>query len=134
MAKAKRIRRSFSVSGELLTKSREAALAAVQIFNSPLITFKSEVFIVLMNIAWTYLLHAHYRKMRVEYRYLKNGTTRKRFEKTKAGAYKHWELEHCLNNSKSPIDADTANNLRFLIGLRHEIEHQMTTCPASVEM
>ena len=25
-----------------------------------------------------------------------------------------------------PLDRDTANNLRFLIGLRHEIEHQMT--------
>ena len=59
MAKTSRVRRAFSVSGELLTKSREAASAAVQIFNSPLITFKSEIFIVLMNIAWTYLLHAH---------------------------------------------------------------------------
>lgn len=71
MAKPRRVRRAFSVSGELLTKSREAALAAVQIFNSPLITFKSEIFIVLMNIAWTYLLHAHYRKEGVEYRYLR---------------------------------------------------------------
>ena len=31
-----------------------------------------------------------------------------------------------MNDNKSPIDKDTANNLRFLIGLRHEIEHQMT--------
>jgi hypothetical protein len=31
-----------------------------------------------------------------------------------------------LNASESPIDKDAANNLRFLIGLRHEIEHQMT--------
>jgi hypothetical protein len=31
-----------------------------------------------------------------------------------------------LNDPKSPIDQDTANNLRFLIGLRNEIEHQMT--------
>ena len=36
------------------------------------------------------------------------------------------ELERCLNDDGSPIDKDTANNLRFLIGLRHEIEHQMT--------
>lgn len=57
----KRSRRIFSVTRELLAKSREAALAAVQIFNNPQITFKSEVFIVLMNIAWTYLLHAYYR-------------------------------------------------------------------------
>ena len=43
------------------------------------------------------------------------------------GACKYWELERCLNDAKSPIDKDTANNLRFLIGLRHEIEHQMTS-------
>ena len=69
MAAKKRVRRLFSVSDELVGKSRESALAAVQIFNNPLITFKSEMFIVLMNIAWTYLLHAHYRKKGIEYRY-----------------------------------------------------------------
>ena len=47
----KRHRRMFSVSHELVEKSREAALAAVQIFNNPQVTFKSEIFIVLMNIA-----------------------------------------------------------------------------------
>ncbi len=127
MAKSRRIRRAFSVSGELLTKSREAALAAVQIFNSPLITFKSEIFIVLMNVAWTYLLHAHYRKERVEYRYCEKKGKRRVFDKTKSGAHKHWELDRCLNDTKSPVDKDTTNNLRFLIGIRHEIEHQMTS-------
>ncbi len=127
MAKPRRVRRAFSVSGELLTKSREAALAAVQIFNSPLITFKSEIFIVLMNIAWTYLLHAHYRKEGVEYRYFAKKAKRRVFDKTKSGAHKHWELERCLNDAKSPVDKDTTNNLRFLIGIRHEIEHQMTS-------
>lgn len=127
MDKARRVRRAFSVSGELLTKSREAALAAVQIFNSPLITFKSEIFIVLMNIAWTYLLHAHYRKMRVEYRHFTKTAKRRVFDKTKAGAQKYWELERCLNDQNSPIDKDTSNNLRLLIGIRHEIEHQMTS-------
>jgi hypothetical protein len=127
MAKKPRIRRAFSVSGELLTKSREAALAAVQIFNSPVITFKSEIFIVLMNIAWTYLFHAHYRKQGVEYRYFQQKAKKRVFDKTKSGAHKHWELERCLNDQKSPVDQDTANNLRFLIGIRHEIEHQMTS-------
>ncbi len=127
MAKKTRIRRTFSMTTELLTKSREAALAAVQIFNSPMITFKSEIFIVLMNVAWTYLLHAHYRKQAIEYRYYRQQGKRRLFDKTKSGAHKHWELERCLGNDKSPIDRDAANNLRFLIGVRHEIEHQMTT-------
>lgn len=122
-----RIRRAFSVSGELLTKSREAALSAVQIFNSPLITFKSEIFIVLMNVAWTYLLHAYYRKHRVEYRYFNKIGKKRVFNKTASGAHKHWELERCLNAKESSVDKDSANNLRFLIGIRHEIEHQMTS-------
>ena len=44
----------------------------------------------------------------------------------KYGAYKHWELERCLNDKDCPLDNDTITNLRFLIGVRHEIEHQMT--------
>lgn len=127
MATTQRIRRAFSFSGELLAKSREAALAAVQIFNSPLITFKSEIFIVLMNIAWTYMLHAHYRKKGIEYRYFKLKGKKRQFDKTTHGAHKFWELERCLNTNESPIDRDCANNLRFLIGIRHEIEHQMTS-------
>lgn len=126
MAKKKRVRRTYSVTQELVSKSRESALAAVQIFNSPMITFKSEIFIVLMNIAWTYLLHAYYRREGIEYRYYTKAGQRRRFDKTKHGADKHWELERCLNEKKSPIDKHAGNNLRFLIGIRHEIEHQMT--------
>src|ERR1039458_2137761 len=101
---AKRNRRMFSISRELVTKSREAALAAVQIFNNPQITFKSEIFIVLMNIAWTYLLHAHYRIKGIEYRYFEQKGANRRFDRTKAGAYKYWELERCLNETSSPVD------------------------------
>lgn len=121
-----RERRFHSFAGELVTKAREAALSAVQVFNNPLIQFKSESYIVLMVIAWTYLLHAYFRKRRIEYRYFKQGKERRRFDRTKQGAFKYWELERCLNDRNSPIDRDAANNLRFLIGLRHEIEHQMT--------
>jgi hypothetical protein len=107
-------------------KSREAALTAIRVFNDPQVSFKSETFIVLMAIAWTYLLHAYYRANGIEYRYFREGRKRRVFNRTKHGAYKHWELERCMNDDRSPIDRDTANNLRFLIGLRHEIEHQMT--------
>lgn len=124
---SKRNRRIGSIKSELLKKSREAALAAIQIFNNPNISFKSESYVVLMIIAWTYLLHAHYRSKKIEYRYFEQQGKRRKFDTTKYGAYKYWELERCLDDSKSPIDKDTANNLRFLIGLRHEIEHQMTS-------
>lgn len=123
----KRNRRVKSIKTELLTKAREAMLSAVQIFNNPNIQFKSENFIVLSTIAWMYLLHAYYRQNNIEYRYFRTAGERKRFDRTKRGAYKYWELERCLNSDESPIDNVTASNLKFLIGLRHEIEHQMTT-------
>jgi hypothetical protein len=121
-----RTRSVHSIRSELVKKSREAALNAIQIYNNPLVQFKSENYIVLMIIAWTYLLHAHYRSIGVDYRYysqLPNG--RRRFVRTKHGDIKHWDLERCLKEPSCPVDSDTANNLRFLIQLRHKIEHQM---------
>lgn len=123
----KRKRLVGSIKQELLNKSRESALAAVQIFNNPNIIFKSETYIVLIVIAWTYLLHAYYRDNKIEYRYYKKKNGRRYFDKTKNGACKYWELERCLNDKNCPIGKNVYNNLRFLIELRHEIEHQMTT-------
>lgn len=127
MTARNRLRRVFSVKAELLRKSREAALAAVQIFNNPNITFKSETYTVLMTIAWTYLLHAHYRQNNIDYRYFTEGLRRRKYHRTKNGAFKHWELERCLTDSQCPLDRAVVKNLRFLIGLRNEVEHQMTT-------
>lgn len=127
MSGGKRVRRIFSVKEELLKKSREAALAAVQVFNNPNVTFKSETYVVLMIIAWTYLLHAHYRDASVDYRYFLQGPKRKKYDRTKNGAFKHWELERCLDDQRCPLAREVVQNLKFLIGLRHEIEHQMTT-------
>jgi len=123
----KRSRKLWSIKEELLTKSQEAMLSAVQIFNNPNILFKSENFIILANISWMYLLHAHYRERKIEYRYFKQAGKRRIFDKTKKGAFKFWELERCLDDGDCPVDAITKSNLKFLIGLRHEIEHQMTT-------
>lgn len=122
----KRHRRIGSLADELIAKSREAALCAIRVFNDPHVSFKSETFIVLMVIAWTYLLHAHYRRNGIEYRHFQQKGTRRKFDKTKSGSFKFWELERCLNFQQCPIDNDATNNLKFLIGLRHEIEHQMT--------
>lgn len=80
-----------------------------KVFNDPMTNFKSESFIVLMTIAWTYLLHAYYRGKKIEYRYYDQKGTRRIFHKTKRGAHKYWELERCLNDDKSPIDKDTTS-------------------------
>lgn len=121
-----RKRRVKSVKTELVKKAREAMLAAVQLYNNPQVTFKAEAFITLSVIGWTYMLHAYYRSINVDYRYYRMVGKKKVYDKTKYGAYKHWELERCLNDTSCPLDSETATNLRFLIGVRHEIEHQMT--------
>ena len=119
-------RRVFSFKNELVSKSHDAALSAVQIYNNPNIQFKSEIFIVLMVIAWTYLMHAFFRDKGIDYRYYEKKNKRKKYHKTSKGAYKYWELERCLNESACPLDVNIKNNLKFLIGIRHEIEHQMS--------
>lgn len=111
---------------ERLEKSREAMLSAVEIYNNPNIAFKSETFITLAVISWTYMMHAYYQSQHVEFRYYSGEGHARRYDRTKHGAYKFWELERCINSAQSPLDHATAENLRFLIGIRHEIEHQLT--------
>jgi hypothetical protein len=122
-------RRFGSIATELVKKSREAMLTAVQIFNNPQIDFKSELFIVATVIAWTYLLHAYYRKNGIDYRQVdpRHKGKRNRYLTTRYGATRYWCLEECLENASCPIPDPAKKNLFFLIGIRHEIEHQMTT-------
>ncbi|MET0748904.1 MAG: DUF3644 domain-containing protein [Rhizobium sp.] len=107
---------------ELLIKAREAMIAAVQIFNSGGFSFRAELFIVTSVIAWTYLMHAFYRRENVDYRYRKNGEV----ELTPSGAEKFWELSQCLSSGKCPLSPGVKNNLRLLIEIRNEIEHRST--------
>jgi hypothetical protein len=115
-----------SITNQLVAQSRAAALTAVQVFNNPLVEFKSETFIVLMNIAWTYLLHAHYRRAGVEYRYFEPRGKRRYYARSAHGAFRYWSLRDCLAYRDCPLDGPTAKNLGFLIGLRDEITHHMS--------
>lgn len=110
----------LSIRGdELLIKAREAMIAAVQTFNSAGLTFRAELFIVTSIIAWTYLLHAWFKREGIDYRYPD--------KKTKEGADRYWDLTKCLKQHKCPAKAGVAKNLEFLIEIRHEIEHRSTT-------
>lgn len=117
-------RTTFSEKVDLIEKSREAMLSAVQIYNNPLTMFKSESFIVLAMIAWTYLLHAFYRNKKIEYRYYTKTRKRRRFIRNPDGSIKYWDLKKCISNQRCPLDKNTKNNLDFLIGLRNQIEHK----------
>jgi hypothetical protein len=108
---------------ELLIKSREAMIAAVHMFNGAGLTFRAELFIVTCIIAWTYLLHAWFKREGIDYRY-KNADGS--IKKTKQGADCYWELGKCLDHPKCPVKGGAATNLEFLLDLRHEIEHRST--------
>lgn len=107
---------------ELLIKAREAMIAAVHTFNSAGLFFRAELFIVTSIIAWTYLMHAYYKREGVDYRYKRNGEV----HKTKHGADKYWELGQCISHGGCPLERGVVDNLKFLSEIRHEIEHQST--------
>ena len=111
---------------ELLLKAREAMLLAVQSYNNPKTYFRSEVFIVIAMIAWTYLLHAYYKSKGVDYRHHVTKDGKKVVALTQHGAPRYWELEQCIRHTGCPLDTATKNNLLFLIQIRHEIEHRLT--------
>lgn len=117
-------RRIYSEKRDLIDKAREAMLSAVQIYNNPLMSFKTESFIVLAMIAWTYMLHAHFRSKKIEYRYFSKMGKRKKFTRNPDGSLRYWDLMECLSKETCPLDANTKNNLRFLLGLRHQVEHK----------
>lgn len=108
---------------ELLIKAREAMIAAVHTFNGAGLTFRAELFIVTIVIAWTYLMHAYFRREGVDCRYRDaNGVVKT----TKQGAELYWELGYCLRHARSPVGTAAVKNLEFLLELRHEIEHRST--------
>ncbi|WP_394694719.1 DUF3644 domain-containing protein [Hyphobacterium sp.] len=109
---------------ELLIKAREAMIAAVHIFNGAGLTFRSELFIVTAVIAWTYLCHSWFNKHGIDYRHR---DTKGNVVKTAEGAEKYWELSQCLKHGDLPISEGGKINLRFLLELRHEIEHRSTS-------
>lgn len=95
---------------ERLIRAREAMLLAVTAFNNPTLGFKSEVFAVLSNIAWTYLLHEHY--------------VRKDVSIVKPDGYTI-ALSEMLGRADCPLSAGTRMNLIDIKKLRDKVEHSL---------
>lgn len=108
---------------DLIIKSREAMLFAVQAYNNPTTYFKSEMFIVSAVIGWLYLLHYYYRENNIEYVHRDTDGRPRQIQ----GRDKLLELSSCLEMEACPLDEGTCNNLKFLIGIRNEIEHEKTS-------
>jgi Protein of unknown function (DUF3644) len=85
-------------------------ILAVTIFNSGIFKFKTEVFAVLANIAWTYLLHEHYERARIP-PLNSDGTT--------------FALSYMLSRADCPLSKGMKKNLLSLKAIRDDVEHKM---------
>lgn len=104
----------------LLEKSKESALLAVDIYNKPKTTFRSGGFVVLMCVAWTSLLHAIFEKQGKKYFYRQRN---KRKYLIVDGERKTWELLECAKNYFEENDP-RLKNIEFFVKLRNKIEHR----------
>lgn len=111
-------------SKELLNKSIESCLLAVEIYNKPQTKFRAGGYIVLMSIACTSLFHAIFEKNKIKYYHKKRGSNKYILID---GERKAWELSDCLdeyfkNHGKEELPV--RKNIEFFIPLRNKIEHR----------
>lgn len=98
------------IDDERLFRAREAMIAAVQIFNSPSLLFKVEIYPVLSQIAWTYLLHEYYNRKNIEIVDAQGNSLL---------------LSQMLNRNDCPLENDVKKNLIAVKTLRDRVEHTM---------
>lgn len=95
---------------EKLIRAREAMILAVGVFNSASYRFKTEVFSVLANIAWCYLVHDYYERRWISIKNV-DGTT--------------LSLSHMLTRSDCPLSKGIKQNLNAIKTIRDEVEHRL---------
>ena len=93
---------------------------AVLVYNNNTISTRSETFIVLSVIAWTYVLHCYYRSISIEPVYLDDTGNAQIVD----GKEKLWELSHCIKHQQCPLNDGEVRNLRYIIAIRNEVEHR----------
>ncbi|WGR94389.1 DUF3644 domain-containing protein [Bradyrhizobium sp. ISRA443] len=101
---------------ERLIRAREAMALAATIFNSGLYRFKTEVFAVLANIAWTYLLHERYERLGISPTNT-DGTT--------------FALSYMLSRPDNTLSKGIKRNLLALKTIRDDVEHKMLDAATS---
>lgn len=105
----------------ILDASIDSALLAVEIYNKPRASFRSQAYITLMIIAWTRLFHAYFNNTIGE-KYFYKDKKNKRYVIID-GERKAWELSECIKQHKT-LKEPVKKNLEFFIKLRNKIEHR----------
>ncbi len=118
---------------QLLQKAKDSALLAVEFYNKPAVSFKSEGFITMMCIAWTSLFHAYFFKKKIKPYYRKTDKGKKlRYEKVieklpnnkEIEDYKWWDLSKCIKEYFKDLNNGVRKNLEFFSGIRNLIVHR----------
>jgi hypothetical protein len=104
----------------LIDKAREAALLAVQVYNNPLVSFRTPGFIVHMVIAYTSILHAVFERNGVEYWYKNEAGT----PKTVDGDKYAWDINACIRYYYEGKSYPEEENIKFFVNIRNKIEHR----------
>lgn len=95
----------------LVSKARNAALIAVEIYNKPAVPYRSETYIIMMMIAWTSLFHAIFKKAGENIQY-----------SDKLDGY--FDLRKCINKYNGILKKEVEANLNILIEIRDIIVHR----------
>lgn len=103
----------------LVEKAKEAAILAIDIYNRPMTSFRTQEFSVMMIIAWTSLFHAIFEQSGVDYNYYKKDGTVDIVD----GEKKAWELGKCIETYQG-IPLAVKENIKLFILLRNKIEHR----------
>jgi len=104
----------------LLDKAQESALLAVQIYNNPLIKFRTPGFVVQMVIAYSSLFHAVFERNGINYCYINSDGSPKMID----GDRYAWDVSECVKQYYGNQVVPQAENLRFFINIRNKIEHR----------
>ena len=97
------------IENERLIRAREAIALAVQVFNSPTLNFKTELFAILANIAWTYLMHEYFESKGISI-------------EDKSG--KTHSLSYMLEHKSCPVSKGIKKNLVAIKTIRDTVEHR----------
>lgn len=101
-------------------KAVEIFKTAVLVYNNNFLFTRTETFIVLSIIAWTYLLHARLTKEGISPVYKNADGTSILVD----GQEKLWELGYCIERPEAALSAGEKANLKYLIAIRNAIEHR----------
>lgn len=105
----------------ILESSIDSALLAVEIYNKPRASFRTEAFISLMIIAWTRLFHCHFFRTIGDKYYFKD--RKSKYYTRINGEKRAWDLYECLKQFGT-LPLDVTANLELFILLRNKIEHR----------